>query len=553
MGNFLWLTLRLKDYKFLLTLIIIGSVTQSLSTAGISLIVKNVIDGAFMTKNLQDLYKTVVTFLLLALTSQVGAFTFSMCTNLFALKEKQKLRRELFEKLLSASAQQLLKSTSGDVTTRMLSDLELYTKLLTQNIPKLMKEPFVVMALIGVLIYRDIFLSLFLVLFLPIISLGVRYFGQKKGKYTKRMQEQVSNITQEINQSIRGYENIKAYNAEKKFLEWFESVNRKAYKAGLKAELYTTLNSTFNFLTGYFIIALIILYGGIRVINGSLTTGEFLSYITALTFVQVPLMETQKGFMELKSSTPVISRIREILNLNQEEYRDTQFKFQDQINISKVGVRISKETIVKDVSLTIKKGEKVGIMGHTGSGKSTLLRVLCGFYDYEGSIKIDGIELKEINKSSLRTKVGFVTQEPFIFLGTVKENLIIAKENATDEELWKVLDLAKCDFVKSLDQQIEESGKNLSGGEKQKLALARLFLKDPQIILLDEATSALDAKTEYEVLKNLFEFFKDRTVIVVAHRFSNIRLCEKVILLEKGSVVFESDPESVIREFLHRA
>ncbi len=553
MGNFLWLIFRLKDYKFLFVLILLGSLVQSLSTAGISLIVKGVVDGAFLSRNIQDLYRTVAIFLLLAFTSQLGAFIFSICTNLFALREKQKLRKDLFERLLNASAQQLLKSTSGDITTRMLSDLELYSRLLTQNIPKIIKEPFVVIALIGVLVYRDIFLSLFLVLFLPIISLGVKYFGDKKGKHTKRMQEQVSNLTQDLNQSIKGYENIKVYNAEKKFFEWFESVNRKAYKAGFKVELYTTLNSTFNFLTGYFIIALIILYGGVRVINGSLTTGEFLSYITALTFIQIPLMETQKGFMELKSSIPVISRIREILNLNKEEDGGAQFRFRDQINITRLYVKISEEAIIKDVSLVIRKGEKLGIMGHTGSGKSTLLRVLCGFYDYEGSIKIDGVELRDINKKSLRTNVGFVTQEPFIFLGTVKENLIIAKESATDEELWSVLNLAKCDFVKSLDQQIEEGGKNLSGGEKQRLALARLFLKNPQIILLDEATSALDARTESEVLKNLFDFFKDRTIIVVAHRFSNIKLCERVILFEKGSTVFEGDSESVIREFLHRA
>jgi len=553
MEHLVWLLSRIKNYILLLILIIFGSLVQSLSTAGISLIVKNVVDGAFLTKDTQDLYKTVTVFVLLALLSQVGAFVFSMCTNIFALKEKQRLREELFKKLLRASPQQLFKSTSGDITARVLSDLELYGKLLSQSIPKLMKEPIVVFALIGVLLYRDIVLSLFLILFLPIISLGVKYFGQKKGKHTKRMQEQLSNLTQDLNQSLRGYENIKVYNAERKFLEWFQGVNEKVYKAGLKVELYTTLNSTFNFLTGYTIIALIILYGGIRVINGSLTTGEFLSYITALTFIQMPLMETQKGFMELRSTVPVIGRIREILNLEEEKNGNWEFKLEGKIDIQNVTVKLSEGMVLKDVSLTIRKGEKVGIMGHTGSGKSTILRTLCGFYNYEGSIKFDGIDIEDINRKSLRENVVLLTQEPFVFVGTVRDNLIIANEKATDEEMWKALNLARCDFVKSLDQHIEEGGKNLSGGEKQRLSLARLFLKNPQVVLLDEATSALDAKTEAEVLKNLFDVFGDRTVLVVAHRFSNIKLCQRAVLFENGKVVFEGDPESVIREFLQRA
>lgn len=186
-------------------------------------------------------------------------------------------------------------------------------------------------------------------------------------------------------------------------------------------------------------------------------------------------------------------------------------------------------------------------MGDTGSGKSTFLRVLAGLLPYQGSVKLDGLELSQIRKEDLREIMLLLSQEPFVFPGTVRENLIMAKEKP-EEDLWKALHLAGCDFVKSLDQQV--SPKSLSGGERQRLALARVFLKSPEIILLDEATSALDAKKEEEVLNNLFEHFKDKTFILVAHRFSNLLKCDRVVVLKEGRVVFEGRPREAIDFFL---
>ncbi len=551
MNNLLWFIRRIRVYLPILFFALLGSVIESLSTAGISLIVKSMVDGVFIGKDMRDLYKSVGFFLLLAFLSQIGAFTFAMCVNFYAIKEKRRIREEVFDRIIKAKPYELLRNAAGDVITRTLSDLELYGKLLGQSIPKLMREPFVVMALLGVLFYRDVLLSLLLIL--PILALAVKYFGSKKGKHTKRMQGEVSRLTQELGKVLRSYENIKVYNAENRFFRWFKEINRRAYRANLKVELYATFNSSFNFLTGYFVIALILVYGGIRVVEGDLTTGEFLSYLTALTLLQNPLMEAQKGFMELRSSLPVINRIRELLSLEEEKEGTQNFRCERYIELKDVSVKVGENTLLSNVSFRIKRGEKVGIMGHTGSGKSTLLKVLCGLMNYDGHEFFDGVELKRIRLKSLREKVVLLTQEPFVFLGTVRDNVIIAKESASDEELWKALKLAKCDFIQSLDQWIEEGGKNLSGGEKQRLSIARVFLKDPDIILLDEATSALDAKTEEEVLKNLMQTFRDRTLIMVAHRLSNIKLCNRAVLFEKGRLVKEGRPEEVIKEFLQRA
>ncbi|MFN4012681.1 MAG: ATP-binding cassette domain-containing protein, partial [Aquificaceae bacterium] len=270
---------------------------------------------------------------------------------------------------------------------------------------------------------------------------------------------------------------------------------------------------------------------------------------TALVFLQTPLMETQKGFMEVRASLPVVKRIKEVLELKEEEGGQVSLKdFKEALKIEGMRVRVRGDRVLlEDINLTVKRGEKVGIMGDTGSGKSTLLRALAGFLPYEGSAKIDGVEISQIKREDLRELLLLLSQEPFVFPGSVRENLVIGGEG-NQEELWKALSLAGCDFVKDLDQQIEP--KSLSGGERQRLALARVFLKNPQILLLDEATSALDAKREEEILNNLFSHFSNKTLILVAHRFSNLLRCDRVAVLKEGRIVFEGKPKEAIEYFL---
>ncbi|MFN3946466.1 MAG: ATP-binding cassette domain-containing protein [Aquificaceae bacterium] len=259
-------------------------------------------------------------------------------------------------------------------------------------------------------------------------------------------------------------------------------------------------------------------------------------------------METQKGFMEVRSSLPVVKRVKEVLELKEEEEGRVSLKdFKETLKVENLKVKLKEKVLLENINLSIKKGEKVGIMGDTGSGKSTLLRALAGFLPYEGSIRLDHVEITQVRKEDLRNLLLFLSQEPFVFPGSVRENLAVAGE-FSKEEYWKALHLAGCDFVKDLDQQIDP--KSLSGGERQRIALARIFLKTPQILLLDEATSALDAKKEEEVLNNLFSHFRDKTFLIVAHRFSNLLKCDRVLVLKEGKIVFEGKPKEAIDYFL---
>ncbi|WP_340695683.1 ABC transporter ATP-binding protein [Hydrogenobacter thermophilus] len=551
MDSVKWLFLRTKSYIHLILMALLGSALESAGTTGISLIAKNLVDNVFLMKSYEELFKTVFFLLSFALLNQAGNLLASLFINLYSELEIKKTRKEVFDRLLGAPYGFLSKSSSGDLITRLLSDIQSYRSLLGDHIPKLFRDPLTVLALLGVLLYRDFILTLFLGILLPLLAFAVRYFGYKKGKHTRRLQENVGMLTQSLAHVLRGYENIKMYSSEVKFSEWFSSFNEKVFKASMKSVVYSTANSVFNFIFGYVVVSIIILYGGVRVIQGSITAGDFVSYITALFLLHQPLSEVQKGLMEVRAGIPILNRIRELLHIPQEKSGNIPFTtLKESITVQDLKVTLGDEKLLKGVSLKVRKGEKIGVIGSTGSGKTTFLRVLAGLLPYDGVVRYDGFDLKDIDKESFRSCVGFFTQEPFIFAGSVRDNLLIAKKDASDEEMKKALDLAMCDFVKSLDQILEEGGRNLSGGEMQRLALARLFLKSPDIIFLDEVTSAMDVKTEEEVLKNIFEFFKDRTVILVAHRFSNVLLCDRVLAFKEGSLIAEGKPQEVIKFFL---
>ncbi len=553
MDNVKWFFSRLKPYWYLILLALLGSLLESVGTTGISLVVKNLVNNVFLVKDYQELIKVVLFLLTFAFLNQLGNFLASIFINLYSELEVKKTRKEVFNKLLKAEYSALSKNASGDIITRLISDMQTYRSLLGEHLPKLFRDPITVVALLGVLFYRDWLLTTLLGVLLPLLGFAVRYFGHKKGKYIRRLQENVGMMTQSLTNVLRGYENIKMFSSEKEFLRWFENFNERVFRASMKSILYSTANSVFNYAFGYLVVSVIILYGGIRVIQGDLTPGDFVSYITALFLIHQPITEVQKGLMEVRASIPILTRIRELLHIPQETSGDITFQgLKEGISIRDLSIRLGQEILLKGINLQIKKGEKIGIIGHTGSGKTTFLRALAGLLQYDGSIKYDDVELKEINRESFRRHIGFFTQQPFIFAGSVRENLLIAKPDASEEEMKKALELSVCDFVKSLDDPLEEGGRNLSGGEMQRLTLARLFLKNPDIIFLDEVTSAMDVKTEQIVLKNIFEFFKDKTIILVAHRFSNILLCDRVLAFKEGRIASQGKPQEVIKFFLQQ-
>lgn len=541
MGVWNWLFLITKPYIPLIFLSLLGSVLQSIGAALITFLVKKVIDDIFILKSAEELMNLILMFLSVTILMQFGFFLATFTIAYISEKITKDLREEIYEKLLYTPFNFFLKTSSGDLISRIISDIESFKQVFGEYVPKLVREPFVALALFGVLLYRDWLLTLFLLLFFPVMYILTQYFSIKKKKYLQKQRENVSLLTEVLGESLRGIENIKLFLAEKKFIKDFKAFSANFFRSSVKINLYIIGNTAINYIFGYAVVSTLLFAGSLRIIKGDLSAGDFIAYLTALFMIQKPIMEIQKAIMNIKGAIPLFERIRNLLSLPKERDGREEFKgLKENIEFKNVTVKLNGKEILKNISFSAKAGDKVGIRGHTGSGKSTLIRIIPRLIDYDGEVLIDNKELKIFTLKTLRKRIGFSTQEVFLFKGTVRQNLLIAKPDATDEEMIEALRLAKCDFVLNspykLNYPVEERGINLSGGEKQRLALARIFLKNPDIVILDEATSALDPLTEEEVLRNLFAFFKDKTVFVVAHRESNLIFCNKILEFENGKL-----------------
>jgi len=553
MNNLRWILNQLTPFLPLLFLSLIGSILQSAGASAITLMVKSVVDDVFIVKDYQSLVRTVLLILGSAILMQVGYFTAKYSIVYASERTLQRIRERVFAKLLKVPYSFFIKHPSGDLISRVVSDIDRTKIILTENIPNITINAVVFLGLLAVLFYRDPLLTTILVFALPVMALMVRYFGKKKGKHMKRTQEGMADLTQVLSQTLGGVENIKVFSAENRVIKAFQNFNARIFRSSAKSEFYFTLNTALNYTFGYAVVSVVFFYGGYRIINGAMSPGDFVSYLTALFLIQPPLLNSQKALMNLRGNLPVVSRIVEILDLEEEKGGSKTFEgFKDSITFRDVEVLIGENRILGPVDLEIRKGERLGIVGQTGSGKSTLVRIIPRLVDYSGEVRIDGEELKDLELSSLRSSIGLSTQETFLINGSIKENILIAKPRASDKEILTALDLACCDFVwdleRGIDTPVGEKGHALSGGERQRIALARIFLKDPEIVILDEATSALDMNTEKRVIRNVLDHFRGRTIIIIAHRITNITECDRIIVMKEGKIQEEGSFYTLIEK-----
>jgi len=382
-----------------------------------------------------------------ALAMQAGFFLSRYLVVLASEKTLRDIRLEIFRKLLYVPYTFFVRHPAGDLISRVVSDVEKIRQILVDQIPILLREPVVGLALFGVLLYRDPFLTAILIIAVPVMGYMVRFFGSRKGKHLRRTQESTAELTQTLSQSLQGIENLKVFSAQEKLIQAFGQFNSRIYRSSVKTELYIAGNTALNYLFGYGVTAGVIFYGGFRILQGDLTPGDFISYLTALFMVQPPLLNSQKALMNLRGTLPVVRRLRDLLNMEEEPSGGVSFEgLKRDLRFEGVEVVVDGKTILKGITFSVSRGERIGIVGHTGSGKSTLVRIIPRLVDYRGSVRIDGTELREFDLRSLRGRVGISTQETFLLNATVRENLLIAKPDATEEEMFEALRLASCDF-----------------------------------------------------------------------------------------------------------
>jgi subfamily B ATP-binding cassette protein MsbA len=404
-----------------------------------------------------------------------------------------------------------------------------------------------VVGLAAVVFYRNTQLGLLAVLGLPVVFYPLIVFGKRIKKASRRSQEQMGNLNKLMQERISGAGLIKAFGTEEKELDHFRVQNKKLVRSFLKIQRVRALSKPVMEFIAAASVVLIIWIGGMMIINGKMTVGEFFSTLAALMMMYEPMKHLNSVNNIIQQGVAAAERIFEILDLSPEIEDASDAvelpKPEARICFENVNFRYGRDLILKDIDLEVEPGSRVAIVGTSGGGKTTLVNLIPRFYDVsEGRVTIDGYDVRKVTQASLRRQISIVSQEVVLFNDTIRNNIQYGMSEVSETELGRALDAAYAnDFVSALpdgiDTVIGERGMRLSGGQRQRLSIARALLKDSPILILDEATSSLDTESEHLVQKALQNLFHGRTTIIIAHRISTVTGADKIIVISKGEIV----------------
>lgn len=467
------------------------------------------------------------------------------------------MRNAMYKKTLELPLAFFSEKRKGDTISRIAGDVnEVQTSLLS-ILELIVKEPLTIIFTIIMMFTISTKLTLFVFIFIPLSGYVISIIGKRLKKQSTRAQQEQGTFLSTIEETLGGLKVVKGYNSENYFNTVFQESTRRFFDLSNSISNRQNLASPVSEFMGIMVIAILLWYGGHMVlIEKTLNGASFIAYMGLAYNILTPAKSISKASYSIKRGNAAAERVLEILE--QENpitskidavEKDT---FNDTISIKNINFKYEDETVLKDFSLNVNKGQTVALVGQSGSGKSTIANLLTRFYDVnEGQISIDGIDIKNLNLQSLRGLMGLVTQDSILFNDTIKANISLGKLNATDEEIIEALKIANAyEFVKDLPNgiytNIGDSGNKLSGGQKQRLSIARAVLKNPPIMILDEATSALDTESEKLVQVALENMMQNRTSIVIAHRLSTIQKADVIVVMQKGKIVEQGNHEELI-------
>lgn len=467
------------------------------------------------------------------------------------------MRNALYKKTLELPLAFYSEKRKGDVISRISADVnEVQTSFLA-ILELIVKEPLTIIFTISTMLIISAKLTLFVFIFIPVSGYIISLIGKQLKKQSTKAQEEQGKFLSTIEETIGGLKVVKGYNSENYFNTVFQNSTERFFSLSNSIGNRQNLASPASEFMGITVIAILLWYGGQMVlIDKTLEGAAFIAYMGLAYNILTPAKAISKASYGVKRGNAAAERVLEILEqenpIVSKENAVEKTTFDDNINVQNVNFKYEEETVLKDFSLRIKKGQTVALVGQSGSGKSTIANLLTRFYDVnDGSISIDGINIKDMNLQSLRSLMGLVTQDSILFNDTIKANIALGKLDATDDEIIEALKIANAyEFVKDLPSgiytNIGDSGNKLSGGQKQRLSIARAVLKNPPIMILDEATSALDTESEKFVQVALENMMQNRTSIVIAHRLSTIQKADVIVVMQKGKIVEQGTHEELI-------
>lgn len=467
------------------------------------------------------------------------------------------LRNDLYQKTVELPVSYYSETRKGDTMSRISSDvLEIQHSFLS-ILELIVREPLMILFTIIAMLAISTQLTVFVFIFIPVSGFIISRIGKSLKRHSDRVQKEQGFFLSILEETLGGLKIIKGFNAEKIFNNRFKDSTKRFFSFSNSLLNRQNLASPVSEFLGIVVIAILLWYGGSMVLVDKILAPEaFIVYMGLAYNILTPAKAISKASYSVRKGDAAAERVLEILETepNIQDAPDAIDKkdFNDEVRVENVSFKYEDEWVLKNFDLIVPKGTTVALVGQSGSGKSTIANLITRFYDVNhGAITVDGVDIKAMKQESLRNLLGLVTQDSILFNDTVKGNLLVAKEDASDTEIEEALKVANAwEFVKDLPQGIDtnigDGGNKLSGGQKQRLSIARAVLKNPPIMILDEATSALDTESERLVQDALEKMMQNRTSIVIAHRLSTIQNADNIIVMSKGQIVEQGKHQELL-------
>ena len=556
----------LKIYRRILTLVkshwlrlvvaMLCMMLVALLTAATAYVVKPVLDEIFFKKDMSMLKLLPFAIMLLYMLKGAAHFGQAYLMNYVGLRTIKRLRDDLYSHIQMLPLSFFHKQETGVLMSRIMNDVNIVKEMVSNAVTGVLKDSFTILALLFVIFYRDWKLALIAIAVLPFAVIPVVKFGRRMRRLGTRCQEAVADMSSLLQETFTSNRIVKAFGMESYENRRFFEKSLRLFNYEMKAVAVRSMSSPIMELLGGIGITFILFYGGYKVITGVSTPGTFFSFMAALFMLFEPVKRLSPLNNTIQEGLAAAVRIYDILDTDSDivdrkdavelkpgqhsvVFRNVSFKYEDQM-------------VLRNIDFEAKSGEIVAMAGVSGGGKTSLANLIPRFYDVtEGAILIDGHDVRDLTIASLRSYIGIVTQDPILFNDTIRNNIAYGNLDASESDIIAAAKVAYAyDFIQSFpdkfDTVVGERGVRLSGGEKQRICIARALSKNAPILILDEATSSLDSESELAVQEALENLMKGRTTFVIAHRLSTIRSADKIIVIVNGRIVEQGKHESLL-------
>lgn len=495
----------------------------------------------------RSLFILAMLFLLIITIRFISGYFQTVITTVFSQRAMNDLRHDLFAHLQRMPTQYFDKNPVGRLVTRVTNDIRAIDEMLASGVITIIQDVILIIAIITLMLVLDYKLALVSMAILPLVIWLIAYFRKRTRIIYREVRKYLAQLNATLAEHIAGQKIIQLFNQYSHKRDEFAEINQNYFMTSMKQlKLFAFFRPIIN-VSSQIAVAIIIWYGGGQILHNVITIGLLMAFTQYISRLFEPINDFSEKINVLQGALAGAERIFDLMELEPEDYREdmhSELKLAGEIEFENVWMAYNPgEWVLKDISFKIKPGEKIALVGHTGSGKTSIVNLILGMYPYQkGRILIDGKELDQYALQDIRSNVGIVQQDVFIFSGDIAENIALNNQDLTLEEITQMAKYVNADkFIRQLPQQyhepVMERGATLSTGQRQLIAFARVLAYDPSIFILDEATSNIDTETEILIQDALEKLIQDRTSIIIAHRLSTIQHADRIIVLHKGKIV----------------